>query len=398
MWRASLGLSWPGLIASGAVLCFLSGPALAGDVAEARPASLASSTGDAVEIIRSVVNEAIEEKHLQAVLLGVRVGNEDVARLAFGESMSGVPATPDMQVRNGAIAIAYLGHLLLQLVDRGVVGLDDPISTWVPELPSAEQVTLRMLINCTSGYPDYVPYQAFMEAFYADVFRTWTPEDLITIAFEQPPEFAPGQGWSYAHTNFVILGRVLERATGETLAWLMNRFVLGPLQLWNTTTSDTPSIPEPVLHAYTAERSAFYGFEREIYEDSTFWNPSWTLARGAVMTTNLADVLTSAQAIGTGAGLSDGAFSQMLAPDTSGFKPWNPSRYFGLGVIVANGWILQTPLFHGYAGVMAYLPQQQISVAIFNTRSQEAEVDDENVSFSIFKRLTELFTPDHVVR
>jgi CubicO group peptidase (beta-lactamase class C family) len=318
--------------------------------------------------------------------------------MAFGESMSGIPAVADMQVRNGAIAIAYLGHLLLQLVDRGVVNLDDPLSTWAPELPNAEQVTLRMLINGTSGYPDYVHFEPFLEAFYSDVFRTWTPEELIAIAFQQPLRFAPGQGWSYAHTNFVILGRALERATGKSLGWLMKRFVLGPLGLWNTNNPDTPQIPEPVLHAYSAERSDFYQLGRSLYEESTFWNPSWTLAQGAIMTTNLDDVLTSARAIGTGVGLSSSAFAEMLAPGTAAFEPWSETTYYGLGVIVSNGWIFQNPLFHGYAGVMAYLPEQDIAMAIFNTRSSAAEVDDENVSFAIFKQLTERFTPNHVVR
>lgn len=362
------------------------------------PALRAANYGETSDIIRSVVTDAMKEKHLKAVLLGVRVGGEDFATMAFGESMSGVPATTDMRVRNGAIAIAYLGHLLLQLVDRGVVGLDDPVSKWAPELPNAEQVTLRMLINGTSGYPDYVTYEPFMEAFYSDVFRTWTPEELVATAFQQPLKFAPGQGWSYAHTNFVILGRVLERATGESLGWLMNRFVLGPLGLWSTSNPDTAQIPEPALHAYSSERSDFYKFQPALYEDTTFWNPSWTLAQGAIMTTNLADVLTSARAIGTGAGLSRSAFAQMLAPDTAAFAPWSQTTYYGLGVIVSNGWILQNPLFHGYAGLMAYLPEQDIAVAIFCTRSSAAGADDENVSFSIFKQLTERFTPNHAVR
>ena len=74
-------------------------------------------------------------------------------------------------------------------------------------------------------------------------------------------------------------------------------------------------------------------------------------------------------------GLSSSAFAQMLAPDTAAFEPWSESTYYGLGVIVSNGWIFQNPLFHGYAGVMAYLPAQDVAVAIFNTRSSAAEVD-----------------------
>ena len=90
---------------------------------------------------------------------------------AWGESMTGVPATPDMHFRNGAVAIAYLGTLLLQLHDQGALALDDPLSTWFPDYPSADRVTPPMLISGTSGYADYVTDEGFLAALHADPFR-----------------------------------------------------------------------------------------------------------------------------------------------------------------------------------------------------------------------------------
>jgi CubicO group peptidase (beta-lactamase class C family) len=368
--------------------------ALSAPPAESQPWALESGSGHPLPAIQAIVTEVMAEEHLQAVLLGVRVGDNDIVSLAVGESMSGVPARTEMQARLGAVSIAYMGYLLLRLVDLGVVGLDDPVGTWLPGLPNADQVTLRMLINGTSGYPDYVPYEPFQEAFYADVFRSWTPEELVGMAFEQPLWFAPGQGWSYAHTNFVILGRALERATNLPFGELMRWFVMRPLGLRHTANPDTPAIPEPVLHAYTPERSLYYGLEQRINEDSTFWNPSWTLARGAIMTSTIADVLTAARAIGTGEGLSGASFDAMLAPDTAGFAPWSADTYYGLGVIVTNGWLMQNPLFHGYGGLMAYLPERDLSVAIFVTKTAAGDPDTNGAS-AIFRRLTERFTPAH---
>ncbi len=368
--------------------------ALSAPHAEAQPWTQERRSGHPLPAIRAIVAEVMAKDDLKAVLLGVRVGDADIVSLAFGESMSGVPARTDMQARIGAVSIAYMGYLLLRLVDLGVVALDDHLGTWLPELPNAEQVTLRMLINGTSGYPDYVPYEPFQEAFYADVFRSWSPEELIRIAFEQPLRFAPGQGWSYSHTNFVILGLALERAANVPFGELMRWFVMRPLGLDRTYNPDTPAIPEPVLHAYTPERSLFYGLEQRINEASTFWNPSWTLARGAIMTSTIADVLTAARAIGTGEGLSTASFDAMLAPDTAGFAPWSADTYYGLGLIVANGWLLQNPLFHGYAGLMAYLPERDLSVAIFATKTAAGDPDTNGAS-AIFRRLTEQFTPEH---
>lgn len=338
--------------------------------------------------IQQAVEEIQREEHLKAILLGIRVGGEDVVTMAVGDSMSGVPATTAMHFRIGAVAIAYMGSILLQLVDQGQVSLDDSVGKWLPELPNARRVTLRMLINSMSGYPDYVPYEPFIKAFHADVFRAWSPQELIETALKQPLKFEPGAGWSYAHTNFVILGLALERATGQPFERLMRDRIIQPLGLRDTANPRTPAIPEPVLHAYSTERGR--------NEESTFWNPSWTLAQGAIMTSTLRDMLTSARAIGTGALLSPAAFAQMLAPDTAKFPPWNAHSYYGLGVVAHHGWIAQNPLFHGYGGVMAYLPERQLAIVVLSTKTEQGD-PDVNSSTRLFKRLTQILTPEHTV-
>src|SRR5207237_371637 len=86
---------------------------------------------------------------------------------------------------------AILAQLLFALVDDGVLRLDDPLSIWMPELPDAEHVTLRMLANMTAGYPDYVPDEPFLTEVLANPFRPWTPEELIALSLSQPRVFAP---------------------------------------------------------------------------------------------------------------------------------------------------------------------------------------------------------------
>jgi len=96
---------------------------------------------------------------------------------------------------------------LLQLQDKGRVSLADRLSRWFPALPQAERITLRVLANSTSGYADYVRDEAFIEAFYGDVFRRWTPRELIDISTSKPLVCEPGAYFNYSHANFVILGR-----------------------------------------------------------------------------------------------------------------------------------------------------------------------------------------------
>ena len=231
--------------------------------------------------------------------------------------MPGVPATTDMHFRNGAVAISYVSIALLPLVDEGVVNLDDKVSRWLPDLLYGDQVTLGQLAQMTSGYVDYVTAPELTKLLYADPFRTFTPEDLIAISTKRPLLYRPGTNWNYAHTNYVILGLAMEKITGKPMTQIMQERVLGPLGLDNTTDPDTPAITEPALHAYSSERRYALKIPASITftEDATYWNPSWTITHGAIQTTNIDDMHTSAVAIGTGQLLKPATFQQMITKD-----------------------------------------------------------------------------------
>ena len=174
--------------------------------------------GPDAEEVAAAAKRAMEKYHLKAVLARVTEGTEEMATVAMGESMTGVPATADMHFRNGAVAISYLGTVLLQLVDEGKVGLDDTIDWWLPKAPASDKVTLRMLANCTSGYPDFVQVKSFADATQKDPFRAWTTEEQLAYVAGEPLFYEPGTNWSYAHTNFVRLGEALSSITGKLLS------------------------------------------------------------------------------------------------------------------------------------------------------------------------------------
>jgi CubicO group peptidase (beta-lactamase class C family) len=359
--------------------------------------------------IITLAREAMTQYHLKAAIVRVTINGEEIVTKALGESITGVPATADMHFRNGAVAISYMSTLLLQLVDQKVVSLDDKVSNWLPELPDAEQVTLRMLANMTAGYPDYVQNTRLDAALYANPFRQWTPREQIAIGLSTPRVFEPGTNWDYSHTNYVILGLALEEITGKPLATLLHENVLVPLELKNTISSSTAAIPEPVLHAFSSERREALGIapSTRFYEESTFWNPSWTLARGAIQTTNIYDMTATAVAVGEGTLLSPESHQAQVAPSLIGFGSvleGCPSCHtldevynYGLGVVLSGSWILQNPLFAGYGGVEAYLPSQKIAIAVVTTYGEES-FDEQgrygNASQAIFKAIGTYLAPD----
>jgi CubicO group peptidase (beta-lactamase class C family) len=341
--------------------------------------------------IDRTVQAAMQARHLRSVIVRVTVDGKEIITKAYGESMTGVPATVDMHFRNGPVAISYVSTLLLVLVDEKKVALDDHASKWVPEIPHSDEVTLRQLAQMTTGYTDYVIGNAEVDAMlYTDPFRQWTPQELLQTVTSKPLLYPPGTNWNYAHTNYLILGLALEKATGKRMSDLMQEKVLGPLGLTNTTDPGpgAPTIPEPALHAFTSERRSQLGIlaGTRFYEESTYWNPSWTITRGAIQTTNIFDVNATAVAVGTGKLLSPESYQAMVSTGLRGKTtalpgcvtcfPQSDGYSYGLGIVTTGDWVMQDPLFSGEAGAFAYLPSKKVAVALALTFTEDAFAPD----------------------
>lgn len=334
--------------------------------------------------IEALAAEQVGRRHLQSLLLQVRIDGVEALTVVHGTAMTGVPVTRDHHFRNGAVALAYVAAMALRLAEDGVVDLDVPISRWLPELPAGDKATLRMLANMTAGYPDHVAdEEQFIAPFYADPFAHWSPEALIDISLSAERRFEPGENWDYSHSGYVILGRTLEAATGRPMAELMADHVLAPLGLSETHGFDTAMVPDPVLHAFTAERG--------VWEDSTHWNPSWTLPSGAIQVTTITDMARSFDAIvGHDGFLTAESRAQMIEPRLVGFgapldgcptcRTLSETFSYGLGTALQGDWVFQTPSFGGYAASVGTLPEGRadggrITIAAVATFTPDSHAD-----------------------
>lgn len=360
--------------------------------------------------IRATVERVMAEQHLRAVIVEVRRGDEVVLREAWGESMTGVPATTDMHFRSGAVSIPQMSTVLLQLVQEGEVSLDDTLDTWLPGVPHADRVTLGQLAQMTAGYPDYVHDADFANAVLADPFRQWEPEELYGYVVDEPLIYEPGTNWNYSHTDYVLLGLALEQIEGAPLDEILATRVLSPLGLTETADPGTPELQHPALHAYDAERRGYLQIPDGVpfLEDSSYWNPSWTLARGAIQNTDISDMAGVIQAIGRGDLLDDEMHELMVAPTLRGRTTaiegcdtcFEQHRYYtyGYGIVLSGDWLLQNPLFHGYGGVAGYLPSDDITIAVEVTYGDGAFTADGepngNLANPVFTAVADIVAPD----
>ncbi|MET9573230.1 serine hydrolase domain-containing protein [Streptomyces virginiae] len=336
--------------------------------------------GDSEEFTARQVSDALKKYRLTAAMAGVWVDGERVAAAAAGETMTGIPATTDMRFRIGSVAIPYMTTELLKLVDEGKVALDDKLSRWRPDLPHADEITLKMLASASSGYADYVTDKAFIADLYENPFRHWTGEELVRIAVSRPMARPPGSGFAYSHANWVLLGDIISKVERRPLGEVMRENVLEPMGLTRTAISSKAEIPAPVLHGFDNERGVF--------EDSTYWDPSWTVAEGAVMTGTLEDMAKSFAAIGEGELLTPESHELQLTPVVK----VKGDASFALGLPVVNTWILQNPSFAGYAGTVAYLPSRKLAIATVATQGLGSTV--ENASTDVLRAIAGHLAPE----
>jgi CubicO group peptidase (beta-lactamase class C family) len=395
------------------VACLVSALLLAAGCGHhAAPTSSPASSADQAkaDAVMRVVRNTMAQAHLRAVIVRVTVDGKEIVTQAVGDSMTGVPATTDMHFRNGAVAISYVSTLLLKLVDEKKVSLEDTLSKWLPDFPNAQRVTLGQLAQMTAGYPDYViGNQQFSNEFYANPFQQWTTQDILAQISSRPLLYDPGTNWNYAHTDYVLLGLALEKATGQDMPTLLQNEVLGPLGLKATANSDTPEIPHPVLHAFSSERRQALKIPvgTPFYEESTYWNPSWTITHGAIQTTNIYDLEATAVGVGSGKLLSADSYKKMVStalrgkthaqPGCPTCSDQNEGYTYGLGIITSGDWLMQNPLFAGCAAVEAYLPAQKVAIAVAVTFAPEAfddQGDYSNQADILFRKIGAVVAPN----
>ena len=336
-----------------------------------------------ISVLRASLQAKLNELHQAASFPGATIGfvlpdgRSGSVSAGLADVENKIPLKPTDRMLAGSIGKTYVAAVILQAVQEGKLDLDAKIErwfgseAWFARLPNAKDITLRMLMNHSSGIPEHVLDKTFIAAMKKDPDRIWRPEELIAYILDAKPLFPAGQGWSYADTNYILAGMIFERVTKKTVYGEVTRRILKPFNLERTLPSDRRVLSD-VITGYSMPNSPF-GFEGRVIVDGKFIiNPQmeWT---GGGFASTAEDLARWAKLLYEGKVLKKETLDQLLtgvaANEGRGSGAGNK---YGLAVQIRpsewgvsyghGGW------FPGYRSEMEYFPRHRIGVAVqFNT-------------------------------
>lgn len=180
--------------------------------------------------------------------IGETSGRTTVLTSGVADLATGAPIPADSRFRIGSMTKMYVATVVLQLVAEHRISLDAPIERYLPGVVRGEgndgrEITVRQLLQHTSGLPDYLDYVS-MQSVLDDPLAHYSPQDLLDIALAHPPLFAPGTGWSYSNTDYVLAGMLIQAVTGHSYGEEIERRIIEPLGLRATSVPvDRTDIP-----------------------------------------------------------------------------------------------------------------------------------------------------------
>ncbi|WP_152030866.1 serine hydrolase domain-containing protein [Agromyces aureus] len=274
----------------------------ASDAATSPPATSAPLLDTALRTqLETALDEGFAASGMPGVIVGVWVPGEDewVSARGVADVETEEPMSRENQQKIGSITKTIVGTVMLQVIGEGEfdVGLDDTLDRWYPDFPEASNITVRMLLNHSSGVGE--AGRAQVDRICADPHAIPAPDQLIAISAATPrADFAPGDGFEYANGNYFLLGGILEQVTGADLATLIHDRITEPFGMDRSRFAPDGEVTAPLTHGYS-------GFCPDLGEtvDTVEWSNGESWAGGAMVST-LDDLHAWGEALGQGAGVT----------------------------------------------------------------------------------------------
>ena len=342
-----------------------------------RPGAAIEPYQQASPASRAAIQAALDEWRASVGAPGASLGVvlADGTAMAFSSGVAdrakGVAMKPEDLLLAGSTGKTFFAAVALQLIERGLLDLNAPISKyleskpWFSRLPNARAITVRMLMTHTSGLVRYEMNPRFTADLRAQPDKVWTPDEEIAYLLDAAPPFDAGQGWDYSDTNYIVLGVILEGITGTRLYDEVQRRFLTPLKLTRVVPSTSRRIPG-LVPGYAGARDPL-GLPDEVMPGGVFViNPQfeWT---GGGYATSAGDLARWGHALYTARAISPAMRDLMIASAVP--ARLGPETRYGLGVIVRP----TTPVgatwghsgfFPGYQTELVHVVSRGITIAL----------------------------------
>jgi D-alanyl-D-alanine carboxypeptidase len=340
--------------------------------AAAEPRALDDAT---VAEVQTRLDKAISEHALPGATAAIVT--DDGQRVSFSAGFAdkdiGRAMSPETRMMSGSIGKMFAAAVAVSLVKDGVLELDAPISKWLGEtseysaLPNYRKITVRMLLNHSSGLVDHVYLDSFWDAARARIKESdfaFTPPEMIAFGYGSKPLFEPGEGFHYTDLGYLLLGLVIEKAGGKSYYTLLQERFLYPLGLTFTGPSDG-RIFNGLAQGYLAGANPLLGDAGTVLADGVFrinTRSEWT---GGGLVTNAGDLAEWAWDVFEGRTRLGTEYARMMVS-----KPVEAGKRgrYGFGVYVFDtefgplyahgGW------FMGYKSYVGYFPNCRVSASI----------------------------------
>jgi len=303
--------------------------------------------------------------------LGVAFANGESFGLAVGYSDrdAKTPMKPTDRMPAGSTGKTFAAAMAMQLVKDGKLSLDDKVEKffgkepWFGRVSNAKEITVRQLMNHTSGLVRYEFKKEFTDFLTANPYKVWTPEDRLAYLFDAPAPFEAGKGWEYSDTNYIVLGMILEKITGKKFYdEARNRFIK-KFKLDDTIAQEGP-VMKGVVQGYAGANNPFGGKDAMIENGKFIVNPQLEWTGGGWASTGH-DLARWAKALYEGKAI-DPAMAAMMVDGVP--AKLGPNVKYGLGAIIRptqNGTTYgHSGFFPGYVTDMMYFPDKKIAIAI----------------------------------
>ena len=275
---------------------------------------------------------------------------------------AGVPMKTTDLMRIGSITKTFTATLVLQLVDDGKLSLDDKLDKYVPDFPNSDRITIRQLLTHTSGIPSWDEDDELREEIFSHPGEGWTVEKMVQIVGEQPLLFEPGTDYSYSNVGYFLVGRVIEKVTGNSVESEIEKRIAGPLGLENTFLPGGPEFEGDTVHGYEEEDGKVV--DTTGTEATRVVNYDLAYTAGGMVST-LEDLKVWAKALATSELLSEEMHREQLPADLEE-SPGSPVKSgYGMGVGQQDVWIGHSGAIAGFNANMGYYPDKDATIVTF---------------------------------